>query len=81
MLWLSFGIDRIYIVFALITCLPMLMIWFNNPHDLNHFTPAYAFLVSPDCTVATLQIVDTGTYLLDFPYGKPDELSVPSNQN
>lgn len=21
------------------------MIWFNNPHDLNHFTPAYAFLV------------------------------------
>lgn len=24
----------------------MLMIWFNKPHDLTHFTPAYAFLVS-----------------------------------
>lgn len=24
----------------------MMMIWFNQPHDLAHFTPAYAFLVS-----------------------------------
>ena len=24
----------------------MLMIWFNKPHDLKTFTPAWAFLVS-----------------------------------
>lgn len=32
-------------VFAIFTCFPMLMIWFNNPHDISKFTPAYAFLV------------------------------------
>ncbi|KAL0960556.1 hypothetical protein HGRIS_005592 [Hohenbuehelia grisea] len=37
----------IYTSFAVITCFPMLMIWFNNPHDLSHFTPAYAFLIFP----------------------------------
>ncbi|THU98330.1 hypothetical protein K435DRAFT_661189 [Dendrothele bispora CBS 962.96] len=37
----------IYVGFAVITCFPMLMIWFNEPHDLNKFTPAYAFLVFP----------------------------------
>ena len=37
---------RVYVTFALLTCFPMLMIWFNKPHDLSHFTPAYAFLVS-----------------------------------
>jgi len=25
----------------------MLMIWFNKPHELTQFTPAYAFLVCP----------------------------------
>ncbi|KIY68463.1 hypothetical protein CYLTODRAFT_481698 [Cylindrobasidium torrendii FP15055 ss-10] len=35
----------IYMVFAIFTCFPMLMIWFNNPHDISKFTPAYAFLV------------------------------------
>ncbi|KAF8895246.1 voltage-dependent anion channel [Infundibulicybe gibba] len=37
----------VYVAFALLTCFPMLMIWFNKPHDLTHFTPAYAFLVYP----------------------------------
>ncbi|KAL1744067.1 voltage-dependent anion channel-domain-containing protein [Schizophyllum fasciatum] len=37
----------VYITFALVTCIPMLMIWYNQPHDLTHFTPAYAFLVFP----------------------------------
>ncbi|KAF9046834.1 hypothetical protein BDZ89DRAFT_61734 [Hymenopellis radicata] len=37
----------LYVTFAIITCFPMLMIWFNKPHDLSHFTPAYAFLVFP----------------------------------
>ena len=36
---------RVYVTFALVTCIPMLMIWYNQPHDLTHFTPAYAFLV------------------------------------
>ncbi|KAL1705766.1 voltage-dependent anion channel-domain-containing protein [Schizophyllum commune] len=37
----------VYVTFALVTCIPMLMIWYNQPHDLTHFTPAYAFLVFP----------------------------------
>ncbi|PFH54006.1 hypothetical protein AMATHDRAFT_53723 [Amanita thiersii Skay4041] len=37
----------IYVGFSLITCFPMLMIWFNQPHDLSKFTPAYAFLIFP----------------------------------
>ncbi|KAK7677832.1 hypothetical protein QCA50_019144 [Cerrena zonata] len=37
----------VYLSFALIVCFPMLMIWFNKPHDLNTFTPAWAFLVFP----------------------------------
>ncbi|KAK0460049.1 voltage-dependent anion channel-domain-containing protein [Desarmillaria tabescens] len=37
----------VYVVFAVLTCFPMIMIWFNKPHDLMHFTPAYAFLIFP----------------------------------
>ncbi|THU82392.1 hypothetical protein K435DRAFT_823225 [Dendrothele bispora CBS 962.96] len=37
----------VYVTFSVVTCFPMLMIWFNKPHDLNHFTPAYAFLIFP----------------------------------
>lgn len=37
----------VYLSFALIVCFPMLMIWFNKPHDLTTFTPAWAFLVFP----------------------------------
>ncbi|KAL0577115.1 hypothetical protein V5O48_004868 [Marasmius crinis-equi] len=44
---LIYGLFWVYVVFALVTCFPMLMIWFNKPHDLSHFTPAYAFLVFP----------------------------------
>ena len=38
-------LSRVYVVFACIVCFPMLMIWFNKPHDLTTFTPAWAFLV------------------------------------
>ncbi|CAK5266021.1 unnamed protein product [Mycena citricolor] len=44
---LIYALFWVYTVFALLTCFPMMMIWFNKPHDLNHFTPAYAFLVFP----------------------------------
>ncbi|KAH8810336.1 voltage-dependent anion channel-domain-containing protein [Flagelloscypha sp. PMI_526] len=37
----------VYVVFSLLCCFPMLMIWFNRPHELKGFTPAYAFLVFP----------------------------------
>ncbi|KAI0798201.1 voltage-dependent anion channel [Abortiporus biennis] len=37
----------VYVIFALLVCFPMLMIWFNKPHDLTTFTPAWAFLVFP----------------------------------
>ncbi|KAH8093113.1 voltage-dependent anion channel-domain-containing protein [Cristinia sonorae] len=37
----------VYVSFALVVCFPMLMIWFNSPHDLTTFTPAWAFLVFP----------------------------------
>ncbi|KIY65024.1 hypothetical protein CYLTODRAFT_380082 [Cylindrobasidium torrendii FP15055 ss-10] len=42
-----YGMFWTYVVFAIATCFPMLMIWFNNPHDITKFTPAYAFLVFP----------------------------------
>ena len=41
----SFVFCRIYVVLACLVCFPMLMIWYNKPHDLNTFTPAWAFLV------------------------------------
>ncbi|THH29203.1 hypothetical protein EUX98_g4985 [Antrodiella citrinella] len=37
----------VYIGWALLVCFPMLMIWFNHPHDLSTFTPSWAFLVFP----------------------------------
>ncbi|KAK7025554.1 hypothetical protein VNI00_015907 [Paramarasmius palmivorus] len=44
---LIYGLFWVYVFFALFTCFPMLMIWFSKPHDLTHFTPAYAFLIFP----------------------------------
>ncbi|CAE6337008.1 unnamed protein product [Rhizoctonia solani] len=37
----------IYVTLALVVSFPMLMIWFNKPHDVNTFTPAWAFLIFP----------------------------------
>lgn len=37
----------IYVSLSVAICFPMLMIWFNKPHDLTKFTPAWAFLVFP----------------------------------
>jgi len=44
----------IYVAFACLACFPMLMIWFNQSHDLDQFTPAYAFLVFPLMLVGTV---------------------------
>ncbi|KAI0057260.1 hypothetical protein BV25DRAFT_1920355 [Artomyces pyxidatus] len=37
----------IYVGLALLVSFPMLMIWFNQPHELRMFTPAWAFLIFP----------------------------------
>lgn len=37
----------VYVFFAIGVCFPMLMIWFNKPHDIKTFTPAWAFLIFP----------------------------------
>jgi tellurite resistance protein TehA-like permease len=41
----------------------MLMIWFNKPHDIKTFTPAWAFLIFPMMLVGvvafnTLRVMD-----------------------
>ncbi|KAA1475536.1 hypothetical protein DENSPDRAFT_783604 [Dentipellis sp. KUC8613] len=42
-----YGLFWVYVGFAVLVCFPMLMIWFNQEHDLTKFTPAWAFLVFP----------------------------------
>ncbi|KAI0632605.1 voltage-dependent anion channel-domain-containing protein [Trametes polyzona] len=37
----------VYVAFSVVVCFPMLMVWFNRPHDLTTFTPAWAFLIFP----------------------------------
>jgi tellurite resistance protein TehA-like permease len=63
MLYRDSRIYRVYIAFALIVCFPMLMIWFNKPHDIKTFTPAWAFLIFPMMLVGvvafnTLRVMD-----------------------
>ena len=38
-------VTRIYVFLAVLVSFPMLMIWYNKPHDVTTFTPAWAFLV------------------------------------
>ncbi|KAM5534137.1 hypothetical protein V8D89_012157 [Ganoderma adspersum] len=44
----------VYVVFAVLVCFPMLMVWFNKPHDLSTFTPAWAFLIFPMMLVGVI---------------------------
>ncbi|KAF9779134.1 voltage-dependent anion channel [Thelephora terrestris] len=50
---INYGLGFIYVLFwiyvslSILVCFPMLMIWFNKPHDLSTFTPAWAFLIFP----------------------------------
>ncbi|KAI0060715.1 hypothetical protein BV25DRAFT_1954617 [Artomyces pyxidatus] len=37
----------VYVGLAVMVSFPMLMIWFNQPHDIRAFTPAWAFLMFP----------------------------------
>jgi hypothetical protein len=53
-------VDRIYVLLSVFVSFPMLMIWYNKPHDVTTFTPAWAFLVRN-------QLVDILTLLTDLP--------------
>ncbi|KAI0700919.1 voltage-dependent anion channel-domain-containing protein [Cytidiella melzeri] len=37
----------LYVGLSIAICFPMLLIWFDKPHELTKFTPAWAFLIFP----------------------------------
>lgn len=39
-------LHRTYVSLSVGICFPLLMAWYNTPHDLTKFTPTWAFLVS-----------------------------------
>jgi hypothetical protein len=47
----------------------MLMIWFNKPHDVNTFTPAWAFLVCSSLRRCGT-FLTISSLLIDLPYGE-----------
>ncbi|KAH8822598.1 voltage-dependent anion channel-domain-containing protein [Flagelloscypha sp. PMI_526] len=59
----------VYVIFSLLCCFPMLMIWFNHPHDLKVFTPAYAFLVFPMMLVGVVAFNVLRVVAVDDPRG------------
>ncbi|KAI0060713.1 hypothetical protein BV25DRAFT_923793 [Artomyces pyxidatus] len=54
------GPDKIYVLFwiyvtlSILVSFPLLMIWFNQPHDIRTFTPAWAFLIFPMMLVGVI---------------------------
>ena len=62
-------VTRIYVFLSVAVCFPMLMIWYNKPHDVTTFTPAWAFLVRRFLFVDMSR--SSLTSLIDIPYGKP----------
>ncbi|OBZ74581.1 Malic acid transport protein [Grifola frondosa] len=44
---LIYSLFWVYVAFAITVCFPMLMVWFNSPHDIKLFTPTWAFLFFP----------------------------------
>jgi hypothetical protein len=47
----------------------MLMIWYNKPHDVNTFTPAWAFLVCGSLRRCGT-FLTISSLLIDLPYGE-----------
>ncbi|QRV89934.1 malic acid transport protein [Ceratobasidium sp. AG-Ba] len=37
----------VYLSLSILVCFPMLVIWYNRPHNIETFTPAWAFLIFP----------------------------------
>ncbi|EFI27215.1 hypothetical protein CC1G_15040 [Coprinopsis cinerea okayama7 len=48
----------IYVGLAVLICLPLLVVWFNQPHDLYQFTPASAFLANLSNAYNVLDVMD-----------------------
>ncbi|KAI9460729.1 voltage-dependent anion channel [Russula earlei] len=44
----------VYVFLSVSVCFPMLMIWYNKPHDVCTFTPAWAFLIFPMMLVGVI---------------------------
>ncbi|KAI0093302.1 voltage-dependent anion channel-domain-containing protein [Irpex rosettiformis] len=67
------GPNFIYVLFWLYVglsvgvCFPLLMIFFNKPHDLNKFTPAWAFLIFPMMLVGVVAYNVLNVIALDEP--------------
>ena len=49
----------IYTAMSVFICMPLLMIWFNKPHDVLTMTPAWAFPVShpPNVTLGSCSLL------------------------
>ncbi|KAG0143037.1 hypothetical protein CROQUDRAFT_661784 [Cronartium quercuum f. sp. fusiforme G11] len=43
-----------YVIMSVCICVPLLVNWYDKPHDIRTFTPAWAFLVFPMMLVGTL---------------------------
>ncbi|KAG0144429.1 hypothetical protein CROQUDRAFT_47333 [Cronartium quercuum f. sp. fusiforme G11] len=56
-----------YVVLALVICIPLLVAWYNKPHDLKTFTPAWAFLLFPMMLVGVVASRIISTMPLDSP--------------
>lgn len=44
---LVYGLFWLYVALAVLVTFPLLMLWFNRPHDITTFTPAWMFLIFP----------------------------------
>ncbi|VDB92312.1 unnamed protein product [Peniophora sp. CBMAI 1063] len=44
---LVYGLFWLYVALAVLVTFPLLMLWFNRPHDISTFTPAWMFLIFP----------------------------------
>ncbi|KAG0144444.1 hypothetical protein CROQUDRAFT_65042 [Cronartium quercuum f. sp. fusiforme G11] len=56
-----------YIFLAIVICIPLLVAWYNKPHDLKTFTPAWAFLLFPMMLVGVVASRIISTMPLDSP--------------
>ncbi|KAG0143898.1 hypothetical protein CROQUDRAFT_162666 [Cronartium quercuum f. sp. fusiforme G11] len=61
-----------YVFLALVICIPLLVAWYNKPHDLKTFTPAWAFLLFPLMLVGVV----ASRILAVMPLDSPQAVSV-----
>ncbi|KZV65538.1 hypothetical protein PENSPDRAFT_756417 [Peniophora sp. CONT] len=44
---LAYALFWLYVALAVLVSFPLLMLWFNRPHEISQYTPAWMFLVFP----------------------------------